>query len=371
MGDNDKKPVKGERFDTEAYAKSQGRKPATSPLGGLDSTPLSERKAKPVGKRGRRRRGQAQGGAAPFDMGAYLTAQQASQQQGMQGILDAYSKGQQRQPMIRRDMSGQIVDQNKAPEGMDFFKKNNPFTEDSLQRQRNVNAQNAYQRALGVQEGRMAVEAKKSEQAAMGFNDPNQVMSKTINGQKFVFDKQGNPVGMTGDTGVSEKLENGSLATPEARAQNRQGIESAFLSQMTKGQAKQFVGGPMQPAIPGFSGVESKNVAQQSQPWRLPALPELPQGVSGQLSEATPSSFMSASATPEQAPAFNPAAAAGVPNISFADLANGLNANNPEAWINDPLGIVKRKKANAMQPTEAIQTQPDTLTFMQKLFPQF
>lgn len=288
MGDNDKKPVKGERFDTAAYAKSQGRKPAADPLGGLDSTPLSERKAKPVGKRGRRRREQAQGGAAPFDMGAYLTAQQASQQQGMQGILDAYSKSQQRQPMIRRGLGGEIVDQNKAPEGMDFFKKNNPFTEESLQRQRNVNAQNTYQRDLGVQEGRMAVEAKKSEQAAMGFNDPNQVPSKTINGQKFVFDQQGNPVGMTGDTGVGGKLANGSLATPEAQAQNRQGIESAFLSQMTKGQAKQPVGGPMQqapkaPAIPGFSGVESKNVAQQSQPWRLPALPELPQGVAGQL----------------------------------------------------------------------------------------
>lgn len=254
------------------YTNSPSRNPSESPLGGLDPTPLSKRKAKRVGKRGRRNRGDA----APFDMGAYLTGQQANQQQGMQAILEAYGKSQQRQPMIRRGLGGEIVDQNKQPEGMDFFKKNNPFTEESQQRQRNVNAQNTYQRNLGVIEGRNAVEAKKSEQAAMGTADANQVPSKTINGQKFVFDKQGNVVGMTGDTGVGQKLANQSLATPEARAANRQGMESAFLSQMTKGQDKQFTGGPM-------NQTQFTSGPQESDMYKLPTLPP---GVPGQLNEA-------------------------------------------------------------------------------------
>jgi hypothetical protein len=110
----------------------------------------------------------------------------------------------------------------------------------------------------------------------MGINDPNQVPSKTINGQKFVFDKQGNVVGMTGDTGVGQKLANQSLATPEARAANRQGMETAFLSQMTKGQDKQFTGGPMNQTQ--FTGGP-----QESDMYKLPTLPP---GIPGQLNQA-------------------------------------------------------------------------------------
>lgn len=275
------------RVDTAAYAKSQGRVPAKSPLGGINDKPLSERPAQKVGK-GKRVGGvKKRNRAAPFDMGAYLMSQQGMQQQGMQAILDAYTKSQQKQPMIRRNLDGSIADQTKQPEGLDWFKKNNPYTDEAQQRKRNVNAENAYQRQMGMFEGYNAVQAKKAEQAAMGNQDPNTVMSKTVNGQKFVFDKQGNPVGMTGDNRVNP--EGGNRLTGSGAELTR----NAFVDAMSKSDAKPAVM-PQQiaaTAIPtAAASTPNSMLAFNSQ---LPApvvapLPKLPPGVPGQLYNFNP-----------------------------------------------------------------------------------
>lgn len=238
------------RVDTAAYARSQGRTPAKMPpsnsmLEAMDANSLSKRKGKRVGGVKKRNR------AAPFDMGAYLMSQQANQQKGMETILNAYSKSQQRSPMVRRDISGNVVDPDKASEGLDWFDTRNPYTEKAQQRKRNVNAENAYQQQMARFEGYNAVQAKKAEQAAMGNQDPNAVMSKTINGQKFVFDKQGNPVGMTGD---NRKAPEGSVSQMQEGMINGQSVpfmstgrltgsgaeltRNAFIDAMSKADAK-------------------------------------------------------------------------------------------------------------------------------------
>ena len=180
------------------------------------------------------------GGDAFMEM---LNQQQLAGQAQNKAMLDAWTKAQQRRPMIRRTMGGEVIDQTpvKQPEGMDFFKQNNPFTEESLQRQHNINAQNKYQSQLGAWEGGQAVDQLKKQQVESGVRNPDgstnfmsNIPSKTIGGQKFVFDQKGQVVGMTGDSGAGGKLASGEIATPEGRAQNRQGMENAFLSAMSK-----------------------------------------------------------------------------------------------------------------------------------------
>ena len=172
-----------------------------------------------------------------------LNQQQLAGQAQNQAMIDAWTKAQQRRPMIRRTMGGEVIDQSpvKQPQGMDFFKQNNPFTAESQQREDNVNAQNRYQSQLGAWEGGQAVDQLKKQQMESGVRNPDgstnfmsNIPSKTVNGQKFVFDQKGQVVGMQGDSGAGGKLASGEIATPEGRAQNRQGMESAFLSAMSK-----------------------------------------------------------------------------------------------------------------------------------------
>lgn len=284
------------RVDTEAYARSQGRTPAKIPsrLDQMDSDSLSKRKPKKVGDKKNRVGGvKKRNRAAPFDMGAYLTSQQQSQNQGMQAILEAYTKSQQPRSMIRRNLDGTVEDKSQEPKGLDWFDTHNPYTEKAQARRNNINAENAFQKNLGMQEGRAAVESLKQQQAAAGPQNPNGVMSKTVNGQKFVFDNNGNPVGMTGDSGAGGKLANGSVATPEGQAQNRQGIESAFLSQMSKGENQ-----PQLNQTTAQSQPQPTNQTQAKPAYQLPTtqapltpvapasvqlLPQLPPGIPGQL----------------------------------------------------------------------------------------
>lgn len=349
------------RVDTAAYAKSQGRPPAKMPLSNstleaMDANSLSKRKGKRVGGVKKRNR------AAPFDMGAYLMSQQTNQQKGMETILNAYSKSQQKSPMVRRDISGNVVDPDKASEGLDWFDTRNPYTEKAQQRKRNVNAENAYQQQMARYEGYNAVQAKKAEQAAMGNQDPNAVMSKTVNGQKFVFDKQGNPVGMTGD---NRKAPEGSVSQMQKGMINGQSVpfmstgrltgsgaeltRNAFVDAMSKKEKPAIMDWykaienklPPQKGQTGVNSMLSFNQNQATLPPTEP-LPKLPPGVPGQLFNFNQDGSMASAPPPA---AGKPAEPAGVPSTLFGvDVGKALNFNDPEAWINDPLGVVKRKK---------------------------
>lgn len=298
------------------------------------------------------------GGDAFMEM---LNQQQLAGQAQNQAMIDAWTKAQQRRPMIRRTMGGEVIDQSpvKQPQGMDFFKQNNPFTEESLQRARNVNAQNRYQSQLGAFEGGQAVDQLKKQQMESGVRNPDgstnfmsNIPSKTVNGQKFVFDQKGQVVGMTGNSGAGPQDLEGpptkaqisgqafwpgksglqskgmpTALTGDEQAQNRMGIKNSFLSALSQ-----------EKAVP--QGEVSVGPVQEVTDRTIKASYQPPVPKRYQLPGVTPPVMPSESST-----AFNPAASAGVPSVSFEDLGRFLNVNDPYAWSNDPLGFARRKKA--------------------------